>query len=258
MGNNNIDTLRQVAGSLLLAAFSAILVIGGISLALAENNVPQLIPTPIELTTQIPMLDTATPLPVALPTNTVVPSPSCAPPQNWVPVSVQSGETLATIAARYQSTSEELSQANCLSSTELHPDSILYVPPPPINTASTCGHPSGWVQYTVKTGNTMFNISHAYGISISELQHANCIVSNQYNLRVGQTLWVPNVSITRTPLASATPTLTFVSIIFPTITYTPTSTPTSTATTTDTITPPTATPTATATITSFPTSTSTP
>lgn len=268
-----METLRQVAGGLLLAAFSAALVIGGISLALAESYVPE-IPTPKE-TPAAPATITNTPVsqvslftPETQPviSETASPPASCQPPANWIPITVGSGEDLTTLALRYQSTTEELSQANCLLSSDLPTSSVLYVPPIPTDTVPPCGPPTGWVRYTVKAGNTMYSISHAYGISIPELQYANCIPSNQYGISTGQSLWVPNVAITRTPFASATATLTPISIIFPTLTSSPTATftatitntPTSTSTPTATVAPPTATPTATATVTSFPSSTPTP
>lgn len=206
-----METLRQAAGSLLLAIFSAALVIGGISLALAESYV-QDIPTPTETQAQIPIIDTPTSQSLAFIT-----------------------ETLTT---------------PCETATS------LYAPLLPTKTVATCGPPPGWISYTVRAGNTMYSISHAYSISVSELQFANCIPPYQYSIRVGQSLRVPNVAITRTPHATATPSLTLVSIIFPTLTHTPTSTPTATITPTATATatdpPPTATPTATATITSSP------
>jgi LysM repeat protein len=185
------------------------------------------------------------------------------------------GDTLATLASRYQSTSEMLSAANCLFSNDLQTGSILYVPPIPTMTVVSCGPPPGWIRYTVQYRDSMYSLSQAYGVSLSQLQFANCMPPSQTLLNAGQTIWVPNV-ITRTPRATATATLTPVSIIFPTVTGTATLTPTATASSTSTTTPtgtatgtatatasatelpPTATPTATATVTAFPTQAATP
>jgi LysM repeat protein len=289
-----MDTLRQLGGSILLAIFSVALVIGGISLAMAESYIPD-ISTPTDTqalivivaspsSTPIPLQSlpgTATVLPSATPTATVPPPTSCPPPTGWVPITVGPGDDLVALSYRYHSTPEDLLLANCLFSVDLPYGSIIYVPSVPTNTPVRCGPPVGWIQYTVRPGNTMYSLSQAYGTSISQLQLANCMSSNQYNLAAGQVIWVPNV-ITRTPRATATATLTPVSIVFPTLTRTatvtqtptqeptgtnvPTATnvPTSTATGTATATAsstapaPTPTPTATATITAFPSQSSSP
>jgi LysM repeat protein len=188
---------------------------------------------------------------------------------------VNPGEDLATLAARYKITPQQLLAANCLFSTDLRAGSFLYVPPIPTNTTVPCGPPPGWIRYSVQPGNTMFSLSQAYGVSISQLQFANCMSASQTGLSSGQLIWVPNVA-TRAPRATATATLTPISIIFPTLTRTatlaptatdlptatdvPTATPTGTPTPTATATPalPTATATATITVTAFPSQASSP
>jgi LysM repeat protein len=275
-----MDTLRQIGGSLLLALFSVALVIGGISLALAESYVP-VIPTPTETQALMPVIDTFTPTTEVIasftatlptPTQTIPPPPtSCPPPAGWNAVLVQPGDTLAKLALLYKSTPEQLLVANCLFSSDLPTGSIVYVPPFPTPTTIPCGPPPGWVRYTVRPGNTLTSLSLAFGVTVTQLQFANCMPANQFGLAAGQVIWVPNVA-TRTPRATATATLTPVSIVFPTLTWTPSLTPSPTNTLPPTATPtatltftatatltasPTAPPTATATITSFPTATPT-
>lgn len=281
-----MDTLRQIGGSILLAMFSIALVIGGISLALAESYVPD-VPTPTQTPPVVPIFSSPTSQPLvlvsptmALPSATVPPPTTCPPPSGWIAITVQPGETLATLAQRYNTTTENLKVANCLFSNNLPTSSIIYVPPVPTKTSIPCGPPASWVRYTVRPGNTMYSLSQAFGVSISQLQFANCLSPNQYNLSTGQSIWVPNVA-TRTPRATATATLTPVIIVFPSLTRTatpsptasltptgtdmPTSTniPTGTATRTatgvpsSTSPPPSVTPTATATITAFPSATPT-
>ncbi|MGB7876430.1 MAG: LysM peptidoglycan-binding domain-containing protein [Anaerolineales bacterium] len=286
-----MDVLRQISGSILLAIFSIALVIGGISLALAESYVPEIPPTPTITPALDPIFNTPTSQPLVLitttlsiPSATVPPPTTCPPPAGWIPITVGPGDDLATLALLHQSTPQQLSVANCLFSSNLPTGSIIYVPSAPTRTAIPCGPPAGWVRYIVRPGNTMTSLSQAFGLSISQLQFANCMASNQYYLAVGQSIWVPNVA-TRTPRATATATQTPISIVFPTLTRTATITPTAslTPTTTDiptstnvptgtatrtatnvpssptsTSPPPTATPTASATITAFPTPTNTP
>ena len=266
-----METLRQVAGSLLLATISVLLVIGGIFLSLAESYVPKV---PTSTQTQAifpaPMLETPTSQSLVLVTEalslqntTVAPPTSCPPPVSWIPVQVKAGDDLVKIAIEYKSTPEQIKAANCLFSNDLTIGSILYLPPQPEKTVISCGKPVEWIQYSVQPGNTLFSISHAYKITVGQLQFANCIPSYQYTIHVGQTLWVPNVTVTQTPFlyATATSTLTPISLFFytPTYTQTPTNTiiPSATATTQPTSTPTsttallTASPTATATVTGF-------
>jgi LysM repeat protein len=272
-----METLRQIGGSIMLAIFSAALVIGGISLALAESYVPEIPPTATITPTLAPIFNSPTTQPqiaftstVTTPSATVPPPTSCPPPSGWIAVTVKPGETLLTLAQQYQSTPTNLSVANCLFSNSLPTGAIIYVPPVPTKTAIPCGPPSNWIQYIVQPGNTMYSLSQAYGVTIAQLQFANCMSASQYNLGAGQRIWVPNVA-TRTPRATATATSTPIIIVFPTltrtatVTATPTDVATSTATATKvpTFTPtatvpsPTTPPTATPTITRFPTSTAT-
>lgn len=285
-----MQIIRQIAGSFLLAFLSVALVVGGISLALAESYVPEIPPTPTDTQAPVPVFDSPTPQPIVLATDTLlvpratVPPPtSCPPPAGWIAITVQPGDDLVSVALRYQSTPENLLIANCLFSTDLPTGSILYVPPFPTQTSVPCGPPPGWVHYTVRSGNTVSSLSLAFGVSSTQLRFANCLPSNQYYLTIGQMIWVPNIA-TRTPYATATRTLTPVSIIFPTLTRTATVTPTATnippsSTATNTNVPtvtasqtpvpsftptatfvasPTTPPTATATVTAFPSATSTP
>jgi hypothetical protein len=286
-----MQIIRQIGISFLLAFLSVALVIGGLSLALAESYVPAIPPTPTNTQAPLPVFDTPTPQPIILATNTLsvptatIPPPtSCPPPTGWIAITIQPGDDLVTLALRYHSTPENLLIANCLFSTDLLTGSILYVPPFPTQTSIPCGPPPGWVPYIVRPGNTIYSLSQAFGVSSTQLQFANCLSPNQYILPVGQSIWVPNYA-TRTPYATATRTLTPVSIIFPTLTRTATVTPTATnippsstvtnvptltATNVPTVTqtsvpsftptatvvaPPTTPPTATATITAFPSAT---
>ncbi len=162
---------------------------------------------------------------------------------------IQPGDTLDSIAYRHHTTAAALISANCLGSTSLQPGYGIYAPPIPVYTPFVCHAPYGWVQYTVIPGDTLYHISQLYRITVTDLKHANCLVSDF--IAVGQKLWVPN-----TP--TSTPVATIINIEFDTVTPDPTytSTPTATATSTPTATAtwtPTSTPTATGTPTATPT-----
>ncbi|WP_376790969.1 LysM peptidoglycan-binding domain-containing protein [Thermoflexus sp.] len=67
-------------------------------------------------------------LPVRLPTSTPNPTP-CGPPSDWELYTVQPGETLYRLAARFQVPLYLLMHANCLTSPVLTAGQPLYVPP---------------------------------------------------------------------------------------------------------------------------------
>lgn len=211
-------------------------------------------------------ITSGTPSPSPFPTNTFLPPTSCPLPSGWILVPVQPGQTLGMLAAQYQISLSELIQANCLSSEVLPPNAILALPPISTNTIPPCGPPPWYVLYTVHAGEYPYKLSQAFGISLAQFLHANCMSTGD-TLHVGQQVNVPNVA-TRTPPKTPTITLTNVIIIFSTDsliqtqTPRPSGTPTLTSTWTPTPTwtntsqpqPDTATPTATA----SPTSTNTP
>lgn len=221
--NNN----RQVFIGFLTALLSAAVIMGSLSLSLSESGLklamqitstrtrgPRLstITRTMKATTVIlgepsviPIFTTPitfTPTPMF--TFTLVPPPaSCPPPVGWSPILVQTGDTLDNLAQQYNATTDELILANCLFTEELIPGTILYVPGfPSTETPIHCGPPSGWILYTVQPGDTLFYISLAFGVSISELQYANCLGSSTL-IRTGQRIYVPNV---KPRMSTASPT----------------------------------------------------
>jgi LysM repeat protein len=156
---------------------------------------------------------TTTPLPVAS---------ICPQPAGWSTITVRSGDTLDSLAGRYNTTPELLARANCLVGTTLFPGSQLYVPaPPPVQPTIPCGPPSGWVLgYSVAQGDTLYHISQMFGVSVYQLQLANCMLYSTL-IHPGQRLYVPYVP-TNTPIP---PTLTPIPP-----SETPTTAPTETAT----------------------------
>lgn len=226
-----MQAFKQLGGGLLLGLISLVIVIGGIALALAEGYVPQpalflasetpgatLFPTS-DLATSLDFLLTPFPSDTPLPSLTPMPPTNCPPPSGWRLISVGGGDTLQSIAVYYRTTTEALVQANCLISTSLLPGHTLYVPPLPTNTVLACGAPAGWIQYTVKAGDTLFKISQLYRTTVSQLQQANCLGSSS-TIFTGQKLWVPNVP-TSTPGITAT----IINIEFDTATPEPSATP---------------------------------
>ena len=213
--------LRQLSVGIIIGVVSAILVIGGIFLSLAETFSSLATPTQIPPTLQLdfppitPSLPSAqSETPTSTPTATQTaglasssPTVCAPPPSGWIQISITAGDTVYSIAQRYRTTPEILSAANCLSSLELPAGYLLLVPPVPATvTVIPCGPPIGWVRaYIVQPGDNLFRISISYGTTVPQLQRANCMGSS-ITIFVGQRLWVPNVP-TRTPGVTIVPDL---------------------------------------------------
>ena len=218
-----MQNLRQLGGGVIIALISVILVIGGISLALAETLPSQATPTPISPTVSLNFptatftagtlvsetpSSTVTPIIVSFtdtlfPTNTAFVVVSCAPPNGWQRITTGSNDTIYSLAQRYRTTAESLSSANCLPSFDIPVGFALYVPPIPTVTVIPCGRPGTYVlQHRVQAGDNLYRIALSYGITYTQLQRANCMGSST-TIYAGQLLWVPDVP-THTPIPAAT------------------------------------------------------
>jgi type VI secretion system secreted protein VgrG len=247
-------TARQLLGGLWIALLSGGIILGGLSLSLAEGDMTVLpsdtpalpspsptvpaFPPPVETAApSLPPTETASPLPVT-------PPPSCPPPAGWQAYLVQPGDTLQVLAVSYNTTPEALIQANCLPTASLQPGAYLYLPPAPTRTPIPCGPPSSWIRYTVVRGDTLYSLAQYYGVTVQQIQQANCMGSSTI-LVTGRQLYVPPK-----PPRTFTPTPSLTATYTSTPTHTP-ETPTSTPTASDTPVP-------TSTYTPEPTNTNTP
>jgi len=92
--------------------------------------------------------------------------------------------------------------------TALSQTPAFAISPQPTLTPSlkTCSQPVGWEVYTVRTGDTLSSIRLAAGVTVAELQEANCLGSSTF-IWVGQQLFVPVIIYqTITPWYTPTPT----------------------------------------------------
>ena len=236
-----MKNLWQVLRGILIALVSIGLLFGGLSLSLAEGKVGIKSPatpsasmtrtvkksstlpfTPATVATEQPTTaatEPVSPTPVpATATATLTQPPtriSCPPPSGWEAYVVKSGDTLARLSNLYKTSLTSLKQGNCLSSSELTPGTTIYVPPLATQTRIPCGPPRGWVTAIVQPGDNLFRLSQAYGITVAELQKANCM-GNSTLLQVGKAIYVP-------PWAPNTPTPFYPGI--DTATYVPQDTP---------------------------------
>ena len=165
-----MQTFRQVGTGLLLAFASLLLVIGGLSLALAEPGSQLAAPTATD-TSQFPTL------PSLWTATETSPEPA---------LSASSTDTPA-----FPSTEAQL---------DVYPVQTLYFPPyygyvvPTLTPANyySCQQFRGWFRfYIVQPGDTLFGIAALYRTSVFDLERANCLTS--FAIYPGEPLRVPNV-----------------------------------------------------------------
>lgn len=177
--------------ALLIVFISFILVIGSIITAFAETGFPsgespQASPTQIA-TDFIFITITNTTIPTFVPSDT----PSPPTPTTAVTLTPTTEKPILTLTPTLTASSD----------------------------TAECTQPSGWITYTVRSGDNLYKISKAFGVTVAELQAANCL-GNSTTIITGSKLWVPNVAtITYTPTKTEKPTKA------PTITPIPSDTP---------------------------------
>ncbi len=93
---------------------------------------------------------------------------------------VKSGDSLYSIAQKYNTTVDELKKLNNLTSNLLSVGQSLKIPTKSEN---------NYIEYTVKKGDNLYSIARNYGLTQSELMDYNNLTSNL--LSVGQILKIP-------------------------------------------------------------------
>lgn len=104
------------------------------------------------------------------------------PPQtgDFIVYTVSSGDTIYSIAKKYNLSVNDIIDYNDLSSTSLQIGKQLLIPVIKQNNNT----------YIVKAGDTLYTIARRYGISVDELKNYNNLTSN--NLSIGQRLNIPS------------------------------------------------------------------
>lgn len=95
---------------------------------------------------------------------------------------VKSGDSLWSIAQKYNTTVNELKSLNNLTSNDLTIGQVLKVP-----TGTTSNEAN---TYMVKSGDSLWSIANKYGTTVANLRSLNNLTSD--NLQVGQVLRVPS------------------------------------------------------------------
>lgn len=96
---------------------------------------------------------------------------------------VQMGDTLYSIASRYNTTVQELMTLNNLTNNILNAGQQLLIP---------SGTSNNQVEYIVKAGDNLYGIASRYGTTVDAIKNLNNLTSNL--LSIGQTLLIPSNS----------------------------------------------------------------
>lgn len=95
---------------------------------------------------------------------------------------VKAGDTLWSIAKKYNTTVEELMKLNNLTNDLIMIGKVLTIPAPSMSTFTNT--------YTVKAGDTLWNIAKRYNTTVEKLMDLNNLTSDL--IMIGQQLTVPN------------------------------------------------------------------
>ncbi len=95
---------------------------------------------------------------------------------------VVSGDSLYSIARKYNTTVDEIKSLNNLTSNSLSIGQILKIP-------SSSSSPSSYINYVVISGDSLYSIARKYNTTVDEIKRLNNLTSN--TLSIGQTLKIP-------------------------------------------------------------------
>ena len=114
---------------------------------------------------------------------------SSTPTQTYT---VQRGDTLYSIAEKYNTTVDEIKRLNNLSSNTLTIGQILKIP-----TTSNTPLPDDTIIYTVQRGDSLWSIANTYKTTVEKIKELNNLTSN--NLVIGQQLLIPKSDNSQVP-----------------------------------------------------------
>lgn len=99
---------------------------------------------------------------------------------------VQSGDSLWSIANRFGVTVNDLKSANNLTSNLLSIGQVLVIPKLSSNTPTNPTYST----YTVQSGDSLWSIANRFGVTVDDIKMLNNLASNL--LSIGQVLKIPN------------------------------------------------------------------
>jgi len=110
------------------------------------------------------------------------------PPSQYIQYTVQRGDSLYSIANKYNTTINEIKTLNNLTSNTLQIGQILQIPNTNQNNPTIPNTPNT-TTYIVKSGDSLYSIANRYNTTVNNLRQLNNLVSDI--LQIGQTLIVP-------------------------------------------------------------------
>ena len=113
-----------------------------------------------------------------------IPVTSGTNPNNMFMYTVKRGDTLYSIATKYNTTPQNIINLNYLKSTTITPGQVLRIPE--MYTPESEMMLPSYTNYIVKKGDTLYSIAKANNISVDTLIKDNALTSN--NLTIGQSL----------------------------------------------------------------------
>ncbi len=119
-----------------------------------------------------------------IPKSTQTPKPDNNSDTNFFNYTVEFGDTLYSIARKYNTTVNVLKEINNLTSNNLSIGQILKIP-----TRITNEDTNNYIIYTVKAGDSLYKIAQNYGVSVDEIKNLNGLSNNL--LSIGQMLKIP-------------------------------------------------------------------
>jgi LysM repeat protein/predicted nucleic acid-binding Zn ribbon protein len=147
----------------------------------------------VEISTPIPDTPTGNEAPVVAVLTTATPVSQSEPTPGPLMVihTVQSGDTLSSIAIQYSVTVEEIQQANGLTDSLIRAGAELVIPVPPVVSEITnqVELPTTF-RYTVLPGDTIVSIAVRFGATVEGILQANGITASDF-IRPDQILRIP-------------------------------------------------------------------
>jgi LysM repeat protein len=182
----------------LASALAGALVLAAAFLLTRPGHAQNATPTPTRTVTRTGTVTrTATNTFIPLPTFTPGPSPTptlTPGPGNYV---VQYGDTLLTIARKFNVTIPAIRSANGLTSDLIFAGQVLRIPTPTVAPTKT-PFPAGAVLYVVQPGDQLLVIARRFSVTVSAIRTANSLIGD--TIRPGQVLVIPPPSPTKTPI----------------------------------------------------------
>ena len=126
-------------------------------------------------------------------------------PPNSTQHVVKEGDTLWKLSQSYDFSVQKISDANPgINANNLQIGSILCIPANSISSTSPHTCPDRTFSYIVDSGDTLWKLSQAYGVSVQSILDVNPGINPQ-NLQIGSSLCIPTAQTVPAPFVKTTP-----------------------------------------------------